>query len=621
MARFIRDDLASARYKGVESIEALADELGIAVSSIIKLNANENQYGVPEACAAAMSAAINVTTHVYPDPSQAKLRGAVAELHELGPESVVAGAGSDDILDIILRATAPKIVAYAPPTFGMYSFLAKVNGSIEQVLIERTPEFGVTAASVIASVSEALADGGHGVVFLPSPNNPTGNLVALGEVRAMCAALPNAIIVLDEAYIDFAPAGASAAGLIGEYDNLVVCRTFSKWAGLAGTRIGYCLADPQLVATFLAIKQPYNVNCAAEAGALAALGARDDILASSVSRLIVERRNVFVQLAALAPLVVPVPSSANFVLARIADTAPLTAGELASALRAAGILIRYFNKQGGDLEAYIRISAGKPADTAVVIGKIRELLGAAPAPPPVLANPGIEAVLFDMDGVLADVGASYRAAIVATAKAFGVTVTATDIDAAKAAGNANNDWLVTRALIAASDDAPQPLPTLDEVTCQFEALYHGDGSTRGLYANETLVVAADLLHSLKHVAGLKLAVVTGRPRDPDATRFLDDFGLTGLFDAVITMDDGPAKPSPVPIQLALDALGVAPSAAIMLGDTVDDVAAALAASVPALGVIPPGAGEPDGLAKVLTLAGASYVMGPGCFELAHLITR
>ena len=615
--RFVRPDLASAVYHGVESIEALAEELGIEVEEIVKLNANENQYGAPEVCVSAIVESLSRKTHVYPDPTQGELRGVLGEHHGVDPGWIVAGAGSDDILDMLLRATAPEAVVIAPPTFGMYGFLSKLNHSIPVIEVERDADFHLAPSAVL----DAVAGGGGGgsgcraVVFLPSPNNPTGNLVALEEVKELCEGLRECLVVIDEAYIEFAPEGASALSLVEKYDNLVVCRTFSKWAGLAGTRIGYCVAAPDLVSTLLAIKQPYNVNSAAEAGALAAIVHKDAIVEHSVSKMLAERRSLFVRLAAMAPMVRPCPSDANFVLSELSSSARVTAGELAAELRSCGILIRYFAKQGGDLESFFRISAGKPEDTDAVVGAIRDILGLDPESSVGGRMEGlgegveVTGVIFDMDGVLAEVSKSYREAIIQTASAYGVTVSHADIDEIKAAGNANNDWDVTHRLVEGGGGSA----SLEEVTATFEGLYHG-----GLYKNETLLVAYDLLYSLKQ-AGFPLGIVTGRPRDPDAMRFLEDFGLTELFDVVVTPDDAASKPSPEPVLLACERLGLDPGGVLMLGDTVDDVVSAVGAGAIPVGVLPPTA-VGGGLRGVLEAAGAVCVLGPGCFELAQLIS-
>jgi len=209
-----------------------------------------------------------------------------------------------------------------------------------------------------------------------------------------------------------------------------------------------------------------------------------------------------------------------------------------------------------------------------------------------------EAVLFDMDGVLADVSRSYRAAILETARAFGVTVGPDAVSGAKRAGNANDDWALTRELLAQNGVEE----SLAEVTQHFERVYQGTEERPGLRRRETLTVDRVWLERLR--ARVRLGVVTGRPR-ADALRFLDEQGIAELFDVVVGREDGPLRPDPAPLFEALRRLGL--ERAWYVGDTVDDVRAARAAGLLPVGVIAPGeSGEET--RPVLLLAGASRVI-------------
>ncbi|KAF1788977.1 HAD-like domain [Phytophthora cactorum] len=191
-----------------------------------------------------------------------------------------------------------------------------------------------------------------------------------------------------------------------------------------------------------------------------------------------------------------------------------------------------------------------------------------------MASP-VQALLLDMDGVLAEVSQSYRQAIIDTARHFGVPVTHEDIDQHKLAGNANNDW----------HDASSA-PTLEAVTAQFEALYQGVGNTPGLCELETLLTPKGLLRELHRRLPKGMAVVTGRPRK-DCAKFLAAHGIEDLFPVQICMEDCPPKPSPEPILLALKALDVEAQHAAMVGDTVDDIIAGRKAGTIAYGVLTP----------------------------------
>jgi imidazoleglycerol-phosphate dehydratase len=241
----------------------------------------------------------------------------------------------------------------------------------------------------------------------------------------------------------------------------------------------------------------------------------------------------------------------------------------------------------------------------------------------------VKAVLFDMDGILADVAQSYRAAIVETAAFFQVKVTQEDISREKAKGNANNDWLLTQRLLASQGVTA----SLEDVTAKFEELYQGTATTEGLWAKERLIVPHGLIAEIGRRCPLGLAVVTGRPRK-DCDKFLETHGLAHFFRVCVCMEDGPPKPDPFPVSQACTLLGVEPQDTLMIGDTVDDIRAALAAGSIPIGVLTPeeeakltlspppssssnGGGGNGGaaLGPHLYAAGAKTVLRPGLAEL------
>ena len=352
--RYLRDDIDDlGRYAPVQPLDALAREIGVPVERIVKLDANENPYGAPEAVREAAAA---VPLHLYPDPNQTALRAGVAEYAGVRPEQVVAGAGADDLLDIVLRLALPVATAAATPTFGMYRFLSGV-AAMRHIEVPRTAGYGLDLQGLRAAV-----DAGAGVVFVASPNNPTGAASSLEEIEALCSL--DALIVVDEAYAEFAD--VSAIPLLAGRPNLIVLRTFSKWAGLAGLRVGYALAHADLVEPMLAIKQPYNVSAVADAAARAALDHRDELFAA-VRAIVAERERLAREVGALGWLA-PYPSDANFVLFEVKQG---DAVAIAAALRQRGVLVRRYDRP--DLANKLRISAGRPQDTDRLLDALREV--------------------------------------------------------------------------------------------------------------------------------------------------------------------------------------------------------------------------------------------------------
>ncbi len=355
----MRPGLATMRgYDSVEPIDVLEKRIG---KRIVKLDGNENPYLSSPMVRDALTHFPYY--HIYPDPLQRNLREALATYTGFPPENIVAGNGSDELIDLALRLFVEPgdEVLNAPPTFGMYPFLVTIAAG-RLVDVPRKSNFSLDINAMCAAVSSRTR-----LVFIASPNNPTGDVVSREEVRSLLST--DIVVVVDEAYFEFA--NDSIADLLPEHPNLIVLRTFSKWAGLAGLRVGYCLCHETLARHLLTIKQPYNVNVAGEAAAIASL--RDvDYLLHNVEKLKVERARLTSALAAL-PWLHPVQSQANFVLCRVEEKGrgPMTTAlRLRDGLRSRGILVRYYDGEG--LEDYLRISAGLPEDTDALIAAIQE---------------------------------------------------------------------------------------------------------------------------------------------------------------------------------------------------------------------------------------------------------
>lgn len=362
----LRPDIAALEpYTPIVPLETLAERLGLPVEQIIKLDANENPYGPSPRALAALAAVEHDAPHryaIYPDPDHVRLRAALSRYIGQPPERIICGAGSDELIDLLMRATLRPgdTMIDCPPTFAMYSFDAALYGA-RVVPVPRTERFDVD----IEGVAEAVEREGAKLLFLAAPNNPTGTPLARGDVERLLD-LP-IILAIDEAYAEFA--GTSVVDMVGAYPNLVVLRTFSKWAGLAGLRIGYAAMHEDVAAYVWKIKQPYNVNVAAEVAAIASLDDLEERL-TTVARIVAERERLATALAAL-PGVWVYPSAANFLLCRITGGAA-RARAIRDGLVQRGILIRYFNRPG--LDDCIRISVGRPDQNDALLRALRELV-------------------------------------------------------------------------------------------------------------------------------------------------------------------------------------------------------------------------------------------------------
>ena len=225
--------------------------------------------------------------------------------------------------------------------------------------VPRNADFSLDVEGIVAHAE----DEGAKLIFLASPNNPTGNLLSRQELEQVLAT--GIMVVVDEAYQEFTET-ASFALLVPQHENLAVLRTFSKWAGLAGLRVGYGVMAPALVQLLDQVKPPYNVNVAALVAAQASLDDREQLMAK-VALLISERGRLFQQLQTLSFLE-PQPSRANFILCRVRDR---DAGALKRSLEGHGIFIKHLDAHG--LRNAIRISVGKPEHTDAVVGALRKV--------------------------------------------------------------------------------------------------------------------------------------------------------------------------------------------------------------------------------------------------------
>jgi histidinol-phosphate aminotransferase len=358
ISKFIRQDISAMKpYVPGITITDLAKQFEQKYSEVIKLNSNENPYGPsPQA----KQAVLNALFHYYPDSTHQKVRLAIAKHCGSDIDTIIVGSGSDEIIDLITRGILNEgdKVINCPPTFGMYEIYTVLNrGKI--INIKRDNNFEINVEEIIKACDDEKVK----IIFICNPNNPTGNV---SDSRKIISLLRTGkLVIVDEAYFEFAK--ITMLPLMKKYDNLIILRSFSKWAGLAGLRIGYGIMSSDLVRELLKIKPPFNVNLVAEMAVLATLH-NPTYANKSVEKIINERERMLKQLRNFPTLKV-YPSLANFIFVQIMNKDYEILKELFDKNK---IALRYF--QSKRTKKSIRITIGKPKQNNMVLATFREAL-------------------------------------------------------------------------------------------------------------------------------------------------------------------------------------------------------------------------------------------------------
>lgn len=311
------------------------------------LDANENPYPSP--------------FNRYPDPLQLSLKERISAIKHVPPAQIFLGNGSDEAIDLIIRAFCEPgrdAILIPEPTYGMYSVCAGVNDvAVKRVLLTQTYDLDMSA------MAQAIDDATK-VIFLCSPNNPSGNLLNNDSIVKLLEEFKG-LIVIDEAYIDFAH-GTSFAMLLDKYPNLVVLQTFSKAWGLAGLRLGMCFASDFIICVLNKIKYPYNISSQTQQLVTKALE-NEEQKNQWVREILNERAKLTKALKALEAVSVVYPSDANFVLAKV-NNAP----EIYRDLMGMGTIVRDRSKVVL-CEGCLRITVGTPDENALLIEQLKKL--------------------------------------------------------------------------------------------------------------------------------------------------------------------------------------------------------------------------------------------------------
>lgn len=346
-------------YVPGKSIEEIARKYGLAPEKIIKLGSNENPLGPsPLAVEAIKERAGKV--HLYPPSDALELRKALSNYTGYPVNNiVVSGSGMDGILDTFMRLfiTQGAEAVIPIPTFSYYEIAALASGG-KPVFVKRSRNFEINAEDILDKVSSSTK-----AIFICSPNNPSGNAIIERDARKILEA--NAIVFIDEAYTDFSE--HSLKGLVREYDNLIVGRTFSKLFGLAGMRMGYALVPEWIAKEYMKVMTPFSVDVLSIAASIAALNDGEHL-----KKTIETVKKGRVQLSkGLESMCKVYPSEANFILI---DVSPRKAKEVSEALLKKGIIVRDCTSFRGAGESLIRITVGTKEQNAMVIDALSSIL-------------------------------------------------------------------------------------------------------------------------------------------------------------------------------------------------------------------------------------------------------
>jgi histidinol-phosphate aminotransferase len=325
------------------------------IDGIIKLNTNENPYPPPAAVLQRLRQACSADLRLYPDPNATALRQRLAQIFGLDAAQFMVGNGSDELLTIIIRSFAGEgeKIAYPYPSYGYYQALIDVQGA-KAVVVDFPEDF---------SLPPALADTGAHITFLVNPNAPSGTMLSLGQIADLATRLEG-ILVIDEAYVDFSQGGSF--DLIAQHANIIVVRTMSKSFSLAGMRIGFACAQPQLIEGMWKVKEHYNLNRLSLVAAEAALE-QIDCMRQNATRICRTRDRLSTALRELGFFVWD--SAANFVLLRSSST---PAQDLYRELKERRILVRYFDQPR--LDDCLRISVGTDDEIDALLAALQAIL-------------------------------------------------------------------------------------------------------------------------------------------------------------------------------------------------------------------------------------------------------
>ena len=339
--------LVRSHIADLQPYSSARDEFDPVEREVVYLDANENPF--------------DNGVNRYPDPQQRKLKEVIARRRGVAANQLLLGNGSDEVLDLIFRAfcipNQDKIIVM-PPTYGMYRVLANINC----IFLDEVPlnnDFQLVTKNILNQISTQTK-----AIFLCSPNNPSGNSFRREDILTLLQSFTG-LVVIDEAYIDFSTQKSLVSDL-SSYPNLIITQTLSKAYGLAGIRLGICIASEEIIDILNKIKPPYNINSLTQKRAISAL-ADWDITQGQITQLIAERKGLFAQLEKISFVEKVYPSDANFLLVQFDD-----ANKRYAQLIQNDIVVRNRSKQVG-CENCLRFSVGTPQENRILIETLNRL--------------------------------------------------------------------------------------------------------------------------------------------------------------------------------------------------------------------------------------------------------
>ena len=515
----------------------------------IKIDSNENNYGPSPKVIETLKNCDYKNISFY--PFYGELSQKIADYQSFNIDNIKVTNGADESIQAIIQTYLEKDEALLTidVSFEMPVIYTQIQGGeVIKVPFEKKWEFPID------NFVKELSNPKVKVVYLASPNNPTGNLIEENDIKRILEKAQNKVVLIDETYANYS--GTTYKKYVNEYDNVFIVRSFSKDFALAGMRLGYIISNAENIKNLKKVVSPFSVNAFAMQAGIAALSdvqyfenVKQEILSSKD-----ELKVFFEQLGAKV-----YSSNANFLLVDFGKKAEF----IHNKLQKENIAVKLF-KKGSLLEGHLRITI----PTKAGVEKIKQTLRIKPA------------LVFDMDGVLVDARKSYRVAIEKTYEYFAKKqVTQQEIQDAKNLGGLNNDWDLTQYLLKKSGVEV----LYKDIVEVFQKIYWDNGN--GVINNEEPLFERNVFEELSK--DYNLSIFTGRLR-AEAMFALEKFNAVDLFFPILTTDDipeGMGKPNPFGLNLTKE-MTIA-SNYTYFGDTSDDILAAKSANYDAVGVLPP----------------------------------